>query len=91
MWGEGSAGTQAARPPCIRFKRKGRALDEQLLTVEEASLILEIDRETVERWLARGLPASRGADGELRIRRADLDAFLAQEGQGRSRDAATEY
>lgn len=66
-------------------------MDEQLLTVEEASLILEIDRETVERWIARGLPAVTGADGEPRISRADLDAFLANEGQGRSRDAATEY
>lgn len=65
-------------------------MDNELLTVEDASLIFEIDRETVERWIERGLPVSRGSDGEPRIARADLDAFLAREGQGRSRDAATE-
>lgn len=65
-------------------------MDDRLLTVDDAALMLEIDRETVERWIARGLPAARGDDGAPRIARADLDAFLAREGQGRSRDAATE-
>lgn len=65
-------------------------MDDKLLTLEQASLLLEVDRETVERWVERGLAAARGADGEPRIARADLDAFLAREGQGRSRDAAEE-
>jgi excisionase family DNA binding protein len=65
-------------------------MDQELLTIDEAAHMLNIGRETVERWIERGLPAARDADGELRIGRAELDAFLTREGQGRARDAATE-
>ena len=65
-------------------------MHEELLTVEEAAHLLNIGAETVERWIARGLPTLERDDGAQVIRRADLDAFLAEEHQGRSRDAATE-
>jgi excisionase family DNA binding protein len=65
-------------------------VNHELLTVDEAAKLLEIDAETVRRWVERGLPASGEASGDVRIARADLDAFLAREGQGRSRDAAEE-
>lgn len=63
---------------------------EELLTVEQAAHLLNIGAETVERWIERGLPTLEGDEGQPLIRRGDLDAFLAEEGQGRSRDAATE-
>jgi excisionase family DNA binding protein len=66
------------------------AMREELLTVEQAAHLLNISAETVERWIARGLPTLAPADGTRMIMRADLDAFLAEEGQGRSRDAASE-
>lgn len=65
-------------------------MPEELLTVAEAAHLLNINAETVERWITRGLPTMEGDDGSPLIRRADLDAFLAAEDQGRSRDAATE-
>jgi excisionase family DNA binding protein len=63
---------------------------EELLTVEQAAHLLNIGRETIERWIERGLPTIERDDGAQLILRADLDAFLAEEGQGRSRDAASE-
>jgi excisionase family DNA binding protein len=65
-------------------------MPEELLTVAEAAHLLNINAETVERWIERGLPTMAGDDDSPLIRRADLDAFLAEENQGRSRDAATE-
>lgn len=65
-------------------------MESELLTIDEAAHMLNIGRETVERWIERGLPVTREADGEQLVARADLDAFLAQEGQGHVRDAATE-
>jgi excisionase family DNA binding protein len=65
-------------------------MHEELLSVEQAAHLLNIGVETVERWIERGLPTIAGDEGRQLIMRADLDAFLAEEGQGRSRDAASE-
>ncbi len=65
-------------------------MSDELLTIEEVAKLLENDAETVRKWIARGLPTVEGPAGTTRIRRADLDAFLRREGQGVSRDAATE-
>lgn len=65
-------------------------MNNELLTIDEAAHLLNIGRETVERWLERGLEARREANGEVMIARADLEAFLAQEDQGTPRDPATE-
>lgn len=64
-------------------------MDDERLTIEEAAHLLNIDVETIERWLERGLPAEREASGAVRVRRADLDAFLAAEDQGTPRDPTT--
>lgn len=64
-------------------------MNHELLTIDEVADLVLTDAETVRKWLARGLPASEQG-GEPRIRRADLDAFLAREGQGQARDAAEE-
>ena len=63
---------------------------EELLTIDSAAQMLQIEPATVRRWLERGLRHDVEPDGDIRIRRDDLDAFLAQEGQGQARDAATE-
>ncbi len=65
-------------------------MSKELLTIEEAAKLLNINDETVRRWIDRDLPTVEGPAGTTQIRRSDLDAFLAREGQGRSRDAATE-
>ncbi|HMQ30761.1 MAG TPA: helix-turn-helix domain-containing protein [Chloroflexaceae bacterium] len=65
-------------------------MNDELLTIEEAANLMEIDHETVRKWIDRGLPTVEGPAGTTQIRRADLDTFLRKEGQGRSRDAATE-
>ncbi|MEN9936780.1 MAG: Helix-turn-helix domain [Chloroflexota bacterium] len=59
------------------------------LTVDEAAVLLQINRQTVEMWLSEGLQHERRGD-EMVIRREDLDAFLLRNGQGVSRDAALE-
>lgn len=61
-----------------------------LLTIEEAAVLLQTKATTIQDWIERGLPTVQRDDGTPGIRRADLDAFLAQEGQGSARDAATE-
>lgn len=65
-------------------------MKEELLTIEQAARLLNIGRETVERWIERGLPTVKQEDGTQLIQRSDLDAFLVAQGQGRSRDAASE-
>jgi excisionase family DNA binding protein len=65
-------------------------MDKELLTIDEAAKLLENDNETIRKWITRGLPTVEGPAGTTLIRRADLDAFLEREDQGRSRDAATE-
>ena len=63
---------------------------DEVLTIEAAAELVQVEPETVEAWLSRGLTGHSQADGTIVIRRAELDAFLASEGQGRSRDAAAE-
>ena len=65
-------------------------MHDEWLTIDAAAQMLQIEPATVRRWIDRGLPHTTEADGGIRIRRSDLDAFLAQEGQGTARDAATE-
>lgn len=63
---------------------------DEVLTIEAAAELVQVEPETVEAWLRRGLPGHTRPDGTVVISRAELDAFLASEGQGRSRDAAEE-
>ena len=60
--------------------------DEQL-TIEEIADLVQIEQDTVRAWFARGL-AHTEHDGVALVRKSDLDAFLAREGQGQARDAA---
>ncbi|MFO7168070.1 MAG: helix-turn-helix domain-containing protein [Chloroflexota bacterium] len=64
-------------------------MSEEYLTLDEAALLLQINRETIEMWLEEGLPYEERA-GAPAIRRSDLDEFLLRHGQGRARDAAME-
>ncbi len=64
-------------------------MPDEYLTIEQAARLLQIDTFTVEHWINRGLPSVE-EDGTIKIKRSDLDAFLQKEGQGRTRDAATE-
>jgi hypothetical protein len=63
---------------------------DELLTIEAVAELVQVEPETVEAWMRRGLGHQRQPDGAIAIRRADLDSFLASEGQGRARDAASE-
>jgi excisionase family DNA binding protein len=59
----------------------------EYLTVDEAAVLMLIDRETIVKWFDEGLPyEERG--GERLVRHADLDAFLVRNGQGLARDAS---
>jgi excisionase family DNA binding protein len=60
--------------------------DEQL-TIEEIADMVQVGQDTVRAWLARGL-AHTEQDGVVRVRKSDLDAFMAREGQGQAHDAA---
>ena len=60
--------------------------DEQL-TIAEIAELVQVEEDTVRAWLARGL-AHTEDDGVALVRKSDLDAFLAREGQGQAHDAA---
>ena len=60
--------------------------DEQL-TVEEIAHLVQVEPDTVQAWIARGL-AHTEQDGVVLVRKSDLDAFMQREGQGQVRDAA---
>ena len=63
-------------------------MQEDYLTIAEVSTLVQVEEATVRAWLERGLPHT--TDGEVvRIKRGDLDAFLAQQGQGQAHDAAS--
>jgi excisionase family DNA binding protein len=64
-------------------------MHDERLTLDEAAVLLLIDRQTIERWLEEGLAREQHGDQTL-IRREDLDTFLLRNGQGISRDAAME-
>jgi excisionase family DNA binding protein len=64
-------------------------MHDERLTLDEAAVLLLIDRQTIERWLEEGLAREQHGDQTL-IRREDLDTFLLRNGQGLSRDAAME-
>jgi excisionase family DNA binding protein len=53
--------------------------EERLLTVAEVAALLQVDEQTVRRWIRdRKLAAHRiGGKAGYRIQRADLQAFLA--------------
>ena len=63
--------------------------EDEYLTIEEVSRLVQSEPSSVRAWLERGL-AHTEDEGVVRIKRSDLDAFLAGEGQGMARDAATE-
>lgn len=63
-------------------------MDEEVLTIDEAAVLMQNKADTVRAWIERGLPTVQRDDGTIGIRRADLDAFLLKEGQGVARDAA---
>jgi excisionase family DNA binding protein len=53
-----------------------------LATAAEVAELCRVDAATVRRWIDAGkLPAIRLPGGNLRIRRSDVDAFLAPEQQ----------
>jgi excisionase family DNA binding protein len=52
---------------------------DEFLTVAEVAELLRLNQQTVRNWIDRGsLPAIRVGARRVRIRRADLDAFLMQ-------------
>ena len=65
-------------------------MQNEALTIDAAAQLLQVDPTTIQAWLDRGLPYTSDADGGILIQRGDLDSFLAREGQGVTRDAATE-
>lgn len=62
-------------------------MHDEYLTIEGVSALVQVEETTVHAWLERGLAHTEEA-GVIRIRRADLDAFLARENQGQANDAA---
>lgn len=65
-------------------------MQNEQLTIDAAAQLLQIDPTTIQAWLERGLPYTSDTNGTIVIQRGDLDSFLAREGQGVTRDAATE-
>ncbi len=53
--------------------------DERLLTVADVADLLQVDEQTVRRWIRAGRLVAHNFGGKAgyRIRRADLEAFLA--------------
>ncbi len=53
--------------------------DERLLTVADVADLLQVDEQTVRRWIRAGRLVGHNFGGKAgyRIRRADLEAFLA--------------
>jgi excisionase family DNA binding protein len=62
---------------------RGESADDELLTVEQVASELQVIPPTVRTWIQSGaLRASRPGDGKkpgrkYRVRRADLEAFVA--------------
>lgn len=53
-------------------------MDSPLLTVAEIADLLKVNPQTVRNWIDRGeLPAVRVGSRRVRVKQADLDAFLA--------------
>jgi len=59
-------------------------MDEQWLTVEQIAATLQVSEQTVRRWLrAKELPGlNLGGKAGYRVRRGDLDRFIAQRLEG---------
>ncbi len=63
-----------------------------LLTVHEIAELLKLNPQTVRNWIDQGrLPAIRVGERRVRVRRSDLDAYLAARvtGVSRRQDADT--
>ncbi len=60
--------------------------DDTWLTVDDIVALLRINRETARRWLRSGKLPGQNYGGRMgyRVRKTDLDAFLAR--GGRTRD-----
>jgi excisionase family DNA binding protein len=65
-------------------------MDDKLMTIDEAAVMMQTEADTVRSWIDRGLRTSERDDGTIMIAREDLNTFLLQEGQGQARDAAEE-
>src|SRR5438105_10512310 len=53
-------------------------MEDEFLTVREVADLLKINQQTIRNWIDRGdFPAVRVGPRRVRIRRVDLDAFLA--------------
>jgi len=65
-------------------------MDDKLLTIDEAAVMMQTEATTIRRWIERGLRTTERDDGTLMVAREDLNTFLIQEGQGQARDAADE-
>lgn len=63
-------------------------MDDEVLTIDEAAVLMQNEADTVRAWIERGLPTVQREDGTVGIRRSDLNAFLQKEGQGVAHDAA---
>lgn len=65
-------------------------MDDKLLTIDEAAVMMQTEAATVRRWIERGLRTTERDDGTIMVAREDLNTFLLGEGQGEARDAAEE-
>ncbi|MCC6191342.1 MAG: helix-turn-helix domain-containing protein [Anaerolineales bacterium] len=66
----------------------GTGADGEVLTIRETAAVLKVCTATVQRWIRDGkLPAARITHQTIRIRRADLEAWYAEQlaaAQGRA-------
>jgi len=63
-------------------------MDDEVLTIDEAAVLMQNKADTIQAWIERGLPTVQRDDGQVGIRHSDLNAFLARENQGTAHDAA---
>ncbi len=64
---------------------------DELLTVNEIAELLKLNPQTVRNWIDQGrLPALRVGECRVRVRRSDLDTFLAARATGRTRRQGAE-
>jgi excisionase family DNA binding protein len=54
------------------------ASPDDYLTADEAAGIAKVDASTIREWIRDGKLAARHAGSRVRLRRADLDAYLAR-------------
>jgi excisionase family DNA binding protein len=63
----------------------------EFLTVDDVAELLRMNPQTIRNWIDRNeLPAVRVGSRRVRVRREDLDAFIAAGSTRRSEDASDE-